>query len=82
MVKAFPNPFMPSLGHSRVTISGLTPGTRVTIKTADGETVRELTAGDDGKAYWDGKDASGADVPSGVYVGDSENGPFKTAVQR
>lgn len=84
--KAFPNPLRPSLGHTGVTFVNLPAGSRVRVYTLMGELVRDLTASGAGLAQWDGKNASGARVASGVYAvfiqGGGESTTIKVAVQR
>ncbi|HLA63101.1 MAG TPA: two-component regulator propeller domain-containing protein, partial [Rhodothermales bacterium] len=63
----FPAPFRPSLHTSGVLISGLVAATDVRILTLDGRLVAQIDARG-GTARWDGRDSSGADVPSGVYL--------------
>ncbi|MDA8244446.1 MAG: S8 family serine peptidase [Elusimicrobia bacterium] len=63
---AYPNPFRPKTARL-VTFSIpdriLAPGAEVSVYTSEGELVKKL----DGLA-WDGKNAAGADVASGVYI--------------
>lgn len=84
--KAFPNPLRPSLGHTAVTFVNLPAGSRVRVYTLVGELVRDLTASGAGLASWDGKNASGVRVASGVYAvfiqGGGESTTIKVAVQR
>lgn len=54
-VKAFPNPFRPSLGHNSMTFSNPPAGARIRIYTLSGALIRELTANSSGMASWDGK---------------------------
>jgi hypothetical protein len=66
--KAFPNPFRPALGHRAVTLSNLPSGAHVRIHAFSGVLVAELTADAFGSASWNGTNASGAAVASGVYT--------------
>ncbi len=63
---AYPNPFRPKAARL-VTFSVpdriLAPGAEVSVYTSEGELVKKL----DGLS-WDGKNAAGADVASGVYI--------------
>lgn len=85
-IKAFPNPFRPSKGHTAITFTGLPSGVRVRIHTLLGERVREIRANDAGLASWDGKNSSGEDVASGIYFalveGAGGKKTIKVAVQR
>lgn len=84
--RVFPNPLRPSLGHTGMTFDTLPAGARVRVYTLLGELVRDLTASGAGLAFWDGKNASGALVASGVYAvfiqGDGQSKTLKVAVQR
>lgn len=84
--RVFPNPLRPSLGHTGMTFDTLPAGARVRVYTLLGELVRDLTASGAGLAFWDGKNASGAWVASGVYAvfiqGDGQSKTLKVAVQR
>ncbi|MEL6442836.1 MAG: two-component regulator propeller domain-containing protein [Bacteroidota bacterium] len=82
-----PNPYRPAQHADGVLISGLVAETRVRILTVDGRLVRALdTRG--GAVRWDGRDADGQAVPSGVYLvaasglGDEGTGFGKIAVIR
>jgi hypothetical protein len=79
----YPNPFNPT-----TTIDyAVSKQSFVTIKVYNllGQEVRTLISGDEGvgvyKANWDGKDNSGVDVPSGVYLYKMTAGSF-TDVKR
>jgi hypothetical protein len=82
----FPNPFRPARGHVGVTIANLPADARVTLTTGSGERVRELRSDADGTVLWDGDNASGRPVASGVYIGLAEGSggrkTFRLAVER
>jgi hypothetical protein len=85
-VRAFPNPMRPSEGHTFMTFADLPAEARLRIYTLVGEFVKELNASASGVASWDGTNASGRSVASGVYYvlaeGAGEKKTFKVAVQR
>lgn len=60
-----PNPFRPAGGGS-VAFLDAEPGSVVRIYTLGGTLVRELPSG--GDPTWDGRDAQGRTVPSGIYL--------------
>ncbi|MBI4396312.1 MAG: T9SS type A sorting domain-containing protein, partial [Elusimicrobia bacterium] len=84
--KAYPVPFRPAKGHTHVTFSLLPANASVRIYTEDMSEVRELTADGLGSAVWDGKNASGEAVASGVYVcqiqGEGGKKTLRVVVQR
>jgi sugar lactone lactonase YvrE len=84
--KAFPNPFRPALGHTSVTFANLPAAAKLTIFTLAGRKVQELSADGAGLASWDGRNAWGAPVASGVYfvLAQGRGGvkTFKIIVQR
>lgn len=66
-VKVYPNPFNP--GRDSLIIDNLTASAEVKIYTIAGELVRTVGfASVNGRANWDGKNDSGSNVASGVYV--------------
>ncbi len=66
-VRVFPNPFLPARGGLK--FGGLTPDSRVYIYDLGGRLVRVLEEKDqDGGVQWDGANASGEVVHSGVYL--------------
>lgn len=73
-----PNPFNPS---TRIRYDVPAPGARVrlAVYTSEGRLVRELASGPEGpgrrERFWDGRDASGGDVASGIYFLRYEAGP-------
>ncbi len=85
-LKAGPNPFILENGNEKFVIKNLLFNSSVKILNINGALVRHLTpktvlsdgtvAVDGGRAYWDGRDESGARVASGVYLyfAYSENG--------
>jgi hypothetical protein len=84
--KAFPNPLRPALGQRQMKFSDIPAGSEVKIFTMQGELVRTLHADDLGEAPWDGKNAGGQSVASGVYIvrieGVGGKKILKVAVQR
>jgi len=63
----YPNPFVPS-ENSQVTFR-LTADMKVEIYTLSAEIVKELTDEDgDGQIEWDGRNSTGQNVASGVYI--------------
>jgi hypothetical protein len=66
-LRVFPAPYRPALHPDGVLIEGLVARTDVRILTLDGRLVARLD-GAGGTARWDGRDAGGAPVPSGVYL--------------
>ena len=76
-IEVYPNPFIPSEGHRRVTFKNIPDGSTIRIYTMSGELVREIERVVNTLAYWDGKNNLGEDVTSGVYVfaiGDKKSG--------
>ena len=71
----YPNPFLvPS--DQPVTVDGLVEGSRLRILSVDGRVVADLPTPGGRVGFWDGKNTSGEDVASGVYlvIGYSEDG--------
>ncbi len=73
----YPNPFNPSRGSLTIQlkVKDFSPDAKIYIYSIDGSLVRVLNVEDpselnieEGLAYWDGKDESGRDVATGVYV--------------
>ncbi len=67
---AFPNPFKPnsSLGHTDVTFTGLTPGSKVQIFTSAGEPVFEKTTPASASTFqWPAVNDNGQSLASGIY---------------
>ena len=68
-VYVFPNPYRAGRGEGRVVIAGLPREATIRILSPGGELVRVIEETDgDGGASWDLADASGAPVPSGIYL--------------
>lgn len=67
-VKVFPNPFNPKSGAQYMQFTRLPQAASVKFYTYLGELVREITADVTGTAKWDGKNAYGNSVGSGVYI--------------
>jgi len=66
-VTVFPNPYYPARGA--LTFGGLPPDSRIMIFGLDGRLVRILAENDrDGGVQWDGLNAGGERVGSGVYL--------------
>ncbi len=66
-VKVFPNPFHPDRGM--LTFGALTPDARVYIYDLSGQLVQVLEEEDgDGGVHWDGLNAAGRSLDSGVYL--------------
>ncbi|HEY9166228.1 MAG TPA: two-component regulator propeller domain-containing protein [Candidatus Kryptonia bacterium] len=66
-LKIFPNPAKLPVRHS-IQIQGLVANSHVKIFSVDGKLVDEFDAQGGKIAYWDGSDASGKLVPTGVYI--------------
>ena len=66
-VSVFPNPFDPALGE--VTVAGLPVASEVTVAAISGEVVwTQQEEEGDGGVRWDGRNASGRPVASGLYL--------------
>lgn len=66
-VTVFPNPFDPT--RQELTFAGLPLDTKIYILTTSGEVIRVLEEADgDGGVQWDGRNASGRPVQSGIYL--------------
>jgi ligand-binding sensor domain-containing protein len=74
-LRVYPNPFVVPSGEP-VTIDGLAEGSRLRILSQDGRLVTDLPTPGGRLGFWDGKNAKGEDVASGVYlvIGYSEDG--------
>lgn len=89
-IEVYPNPFIPSEpDHERVVFYRVPEGAVVRIYTLSGELVREIAGVDPAthQAFWDGRNAAGEQVGSGVYIfsvttGDRGRGVGKVAVIR
>ncbi len=82
----YPNPFNPRKGKLAIQlkVKDFSPDAKVYIYSLDGSLVRVLDVEDpgelnveDGLAYWDGRDESGREVATGVYVVVLVNGSEK-----
>jgi hypothetical protein len=68
-VRVYPNPFEPRRDTSGLTFDKLSSGTTIKIYTVAGELVRELEdASGTGLIRWDGRNTSGQQTASGVYI--------------
>lgn len=68
-VKVYPNPFISSLGHEKITFESLgIEGGRINIYTLSGRFIRNIDNIENIFAYWNGKDENGKSVASGVYI--------------
>ncbi|NNN05724.1 MAG: fibronectin type III domain-containing protein [Elusimicrobia bacterium] len=64
-----PNPLRPIVNPGQLmTFRNLPPGTRVRIFTYIGEKIADIAADGSGNAGWDGRNAAGSYVASGVYL--------------
>lgn len=62
-----PNPFrIPNVVP--LTIDGLVENSKIKVLTIDGRLVREMTTPGGRVGFWDGKDDTGKDVASGIYI--------------
>ncbi len=62
----YPNPFNSST-VIEISNSKQTSRNNIRIYSLTGSLVREITPDENGKAYWDGKNKAGENVPSGIY---------------
>jgi|GEM_PF-917033 len=69
-VAVFPNPFFPEVGNGLVTFGGLADGSTVFIFNLTGDLIREIPMPQNNlnQAVWDGKNARGNEVASGIYI--------------
>lgn len=66
---AFPVPFRPSRGHTKITFTDLTPEADLLIYTISGELVKTINKKNATAAIdWDARNDKGEDLASGVYV--------------
>jgi hypothetical protein len=69
LAHAYPVPFKPSAGHTKITFTDLTGYARIRIYTLSGELVRTLSKADsDDTLDWNVRNTRGAEVDSGVYL--------------
>jgi ligand-binding sensor domain-containing protein len=66
-LQLFPNPFLIPT-DAQVTIDGLVENSTLKILSIDGRLVRQIQTPGGRIGFWDGKDAEGALVASGVYI--------------
>ncbi|MDD5688263.1 MAG: right-handed parallel beta-helix repeat-containing protein [Elusimicrobia bacterium] len=66
-VKIYPNPYNPKKQSQGLTIDGLSDNTVIKIYTINGELITKLSESG-GSVVWDGKNAGGKLVASGVYI--------------
>ena len=85
-IQYFPNPLRPEKGNKVMTFFSLPASARLRIYTQRGELVRDFSADASGRATWDGTNASGKNVVSGIYLVLAESSgakkTFRIAVQR
>ncbi|MCS7028401.1 MAG: S8 family serine peptidase, partial [Bacteroidia bacterium] len=68
-VFVYPNPYRANSTLSGVRFANLTKMARIKVFTANGRLVKELEEKDgDGGCFWDLRDITGTEVPSGVYL--------------
>ncbi len=67
-VKVYPNPVKSIDGHVQVIFMDLTENTTIKIYKISGEVVKEIKEQIGGMAVWDGKNNTGKEVASGVYL--------------
>jgi hypothetical protein len=66
-LRVYPNPFRIP-GAVPLTVDGLMQNSRIRILTSDGRLVRDIASPGGRIGFWDGKDARGNDVASGIYL--------------
>ncbi|MFB0526097.1 MAG: DNRLRE domain-containing protein [bacterium] len=66
-IKAYPNPFKPSEGHTEITFANLPSGASVKIFHMEGRIITTLKEAA-GEAKWYVKDSEGNKVSSGLYI--------------
>jgi ligand-binding sensor domain-containing protein len=77
-ITIFPNPFVPSQGHTGVSLGPFSSPISLTIYSLKGTEIRKIGSEEEW-VRWDGKDASGDPVPSGVYLVVSRSDGSNTA---
>jgi hypothetical protein len=87
-VKIYPNPYRPNSVSDVMHFTNMPPYAKVKIYTFLGELVKEIKADVNGMAHWDGVNAGGNKVASGVYIAflrsadGKSSKSFKVAVER
>ena len=65
---AFPNPFIPSKGHTTITFVNISSDSKIKIFTLTGDLVKTISAaGGTGQVSWDVKNEQGENLASGLY---------------
>ncbi len=64
----YPNPFIVNDGNHKLTIDGLIKDTDIKILNIEGKVIKEFSSPGGRIASWDGKDADGNLVGSGIYL--------------
>lgn len=77
--KVYPNPYTPSSVSSVMNFTNIQPYSKIKIYTFLGELVKEFAADINGTAYWNGTNASGQKVASGVYMALMETKDHKSS---
>jgi len=67
-LQVYPSPFKLTNGTNQLTIDGLIANTDIKILTISGSLVKEFTSPGGRIAFWDGRDAKGSLVSSGIYI--------------
>jgi len=80
-VRAYPNPYRPSLGHTSISLVGLPADATISIYTLTGELVKELTADSNGISNWDARTSHGDNAASGLYYVYVEQNGSKKALK-
>jgi len=67
-IKIYPNPYRPNSSLGKMSFSNMPPKTEIYIYTITGDLIIKKVADENGFIQWDGKNSSGRDVASGVYI--------------
>ena len=67
-VRAYPNPFKPSLGHTEIKFDQLSSNTKINIYNLAGDLVWKEEAINSGYTVWTVKNIAGKPVASGMYI--------------